>query len=72
MRFNADKPMKKFTEKVAVAIKRILRDEDHDLVEYVLVVALFASGATAAMPGLASNINTAFTVIAESITCNFT
>jgi pilus assembly protein Flp/PilA len=36
------------------------REEGQDLVEYALVVALIAFGATAGMKGLASGINTAF------------
>ena len=36
------------------------RDEGQDLVEYALVVALVAFGATAGMKGLASGLNLAF------------
>jgi pilus assembly protein Flp/PilA len=38
----------------------ISRDEGQDLVEYALVVALIAFGATAGMSSLATGINTAF------------
>jgi pilus assembly protein Flp/PilA len=36
------------------------REEGQDLVEYALVVALIAFGATAGMTSLATGINTAF------------
>ena len=36
------------------------REEGQDLVEYALVVAIIALGATAAMKGLASAISTSF------------
>jgi pilus assembly protein Flp/PilA len=36
------------------------REEGQDLVEYALVVALIAFGATAGMSSLANGINTAF------------
>jgi pilus assembly protein Flp/PilA len=36
------------------------REEGQDLVEYALVVALIALGATASMKGLASAISTSF------------
>jgi pilus assembly protein Flp/PilA len=36
------------------------REEGQDLVEYALVVALIAFGATAGMTALATGINTAF------------
>ena len=46
----------------------VLREEGQDLVEYALVVALIAVGATAGMQSLASNINTAFSNIGTSVT----
>lgn len=60
------------TIKVAVALKGLLLDEGQDLVEYALVVALIAFGATAAMQSLASSINTAFSNIAAAVTTNIT
>jgi pilus assembly protein Flp/PilA len=39
------------------------REEGQDLVEYALVVALIAFGATAGMKALASGLNTAFSNI---------
>jgi pilus assembly protein Flp/PilA len=44
-----------------------VRVEGQDLVEYVLVVALVALGATAAMQTLASGLNTAFTNISSQL-----
>ena len=38
----------------------INREEGQDLIEYALLVALVAFGATAGMSGLATSINTAF------------
>jgi pilus assembly protein Flp/PilA len=42
------------------------REEGQDLVEYALVVALIALGATASMKGLATVISTEFTTISSS------
>jgi pilus assembly protein Flp/PilA len=42
--------------------------EGQDLVEYALVVALIAFGATAAMKSLSSAINTAFSDISADLT----
>ena len=41
-------------------VKLLNREEGQDLVEYALVVAIIALGATAAMKGLASAISTSF------------
>lgn len=43
------------------------REEGQDLVEYALVVALIAFGATAGMKNLASGINTAFSNISSQL-----
>jgi pilus assembly protein Flp/PilA len=43
------------------------REEGQDLVEYALVVALIAFGATAGMKTLATGINTAFTTISSQL-----
>jgi pilus assembly protein Flp/PilA len=45
----------------------VLREEGQDLVEYALVVALIAVGATAGMQSLASNLNTVFNNIGTSV-----
>ena len=43
------------------------REEGQDLVEYALVVALIAFGATAGMGKLAGGINTAFSNISSQL-----
>jgi len=43
------------------------REEAQDLVEYALVVALIAFGATAGMGALASGINTAFSNVSTQL-----
>ena len=43
------------------------REDGQDLVEYALVVALIAFGATAGMGALASGINTAFTQVSSNL-----
>ena len=43
------------------------REEGQDLVEYALVVALIAFGATAGMKALAGGINTAFSNISTTL-----
>ena len=46
------------------------REEGQDLVEYALVLALIALGATVAMRALASAISTEFSVIATQFTAS--
>jgi len=48
------------------------REEGQDLIEYALVVALIALGATAGMTTLAHGINTAFGTIASNLAANVT
>jgi len=43
------------------------REEGQDLVEYALVVALVAFGATVGMKALATGLNTAFTTISSTL-----
>ncbi|MGD0831244.1 MAG: Flp family type IVb pilin [Terracidiphilus sp.] len=43
------------------------REEGQDLVEYALVVALVAFGATAGMGKLATGLNTAFSSISSTL-----
>jgi pilus assembly protein Flp/PilA len=43
------------------------REEGQDLVEYALVVALIAFGATAGMKNLSSAINTAFNNVSSQL-----
>ena len=47
----------------------LMRDESgQDLIEYALVAALIALGATAAMNSLATNISTAFSTVGSKLT----
>ncbi len=46
---------------------RLAQDEGQDLVEYALVVALIALGATAGMNTLASDISSAFSSIGSTL-----
>jgi pilus assembly protein Flp/PilA len=48
------------------------REEGQDLVEYALVVALIAFGATAGMKALATGLNTAFSNITGALSTNIT
>jgi pilus assembly protein Flp/PilA len=45
----------------------IAREEAQDLVEYALVVALIAFGATTAMKSLSAEIKTAFSTISNDL-----
>jgi pilus assembly protein Flp/PilA len=45
----------------------VSREEGQDLVEYALVVALIAFGATAGMGALATGINTAFSNVSTKL-----
>ncbi len=47
-------------------------EEGQDLVEYALVVALIAFGATAGMSALAGGINTAFNNISTQLSSDIT
>jgi pilus assembly protein Flp/PilA len=46
----------------------LMTEEGQDLIEYALVVALIAFGATAGMSGLATKINAAFGGIGTTLT----
>lgn len=48
------------------------REEGQDLVEYALVVALIAFGATAGMSALAGGINTAFGSVSTKLGADLT
>lgn len=55
--------------KLCLHIRDIMSSEDgQDLIEYALVVALIAFGATAGMQTVAADINNAFTNIGTSLT----
>jgi pilus assembly protein Flp/PilA len=50
-------------------LSTFMHDESgQDLIEYALVAAIIALGATAAMSSLAGSINTAFSKIGSSLT----
>jgi pilus assembly protein Flp/PilA len=50
-------------------LSSVLSDESgQDLIEYALVAALIALGATAAMNNLATNISTAFSTVGSKLT----
>jgi pilus assembly protein Flp/PilA len=50
-------------------LSSLLKDESgQDLIEYALVAALIALGATAAMSGLATTIGTTFTSVGTKLT----
>ncbi len=58
------------TSKLRIAVKGLMKEQGQDLVEYALVVALIAFGATVAMKTLATNIKTAFSTIATAVSTN--
>jgi pilus assembly protein Flp/PilA len=50
-------------------LSNLLKDESgQDLIEYALVAAIIALGATAAMTGLAGTISTTFTSVGTKLT----
>jgi len=50
----------------------MVREEGQDLVEYALVVALVAFGATAALKTLGTGLNSAFTNISSTLASSLT
>ena len=55
--------------KLSIKVKTMLSDDrGQDLVEYALVVAIIALGATAAMTTLSTDINDVFKTIASKLT----
>jgi pilus assembly protein Flp/PilA len=55
--------------RLKLTLSSLLRDESgQDLIEYALVAAIIALGATAAMSTLATSISTAFTTIGTKLT----
>lgn len=54
---------------LSIRIQGLMSNEDgQDLVEYALIVALIALGATAGMQTVAADINNAFGTIGNSLT----
>ena len=59
--------MKNLLIKLYVKLQSLKNEEGQDLVEYALVVALIAFGATAGMGALAGGINQAFNTISTTL-----
>ncbi|MGB6690840.1 MAG: Flp family type IVb pilin [Terracidiphilus sp.] len=65
--------MNNFILKICVKMQTlIVREEAQDLVEYALVVALVAFGATAALKTLGQGLNSAFTTISNTLASSLT
>jgi pilus assembly protein Flp/PilA len=65
---DGEKKMNTMLLKLFVKFQDLMsREEGQDLVEYALVVALVALGATLGMKTLASGLNTAFTTISSQL-----
>jgi pilus assembly protein Flp/PilA len=60
--------MKETFRKLSVKLKSLLREEGQDLIEYALVVALIAFGASVGMKSVATGLNTAFNNISTALT----
>jgi pilus assembly protein Flp/PilA len=59
--------------KLSIKLQTLLSNEEgQDLIEYALVVALIAFGATAAMKTLSSDINNAFSQIGSTLSTSIT
>lgn len=58
--------------KLSVKVQSLMREEGQDLIEYALVVALIAFGATVGMGTVASSINNAFVSIQGALSANVT
>jgi len=57
---------------VVTRLMNLFSDEEgQDLIEYALIVALIALGATAGMNSLATAINTGFTNLGTTLTSSF-
>jgi pilus assembly protein Flp/PilA len=64
-----EKSMQNRFLKLYVKAQSLMREErGQDMIEYILVAALIALGATAGMQGLASSLNTAFNQIGSKLT----
>lgn len=53
--------------KLHIAFMNMSNEEGQDIIEYILLCSMIAFAATAAIHGLAGNINSAFTSIADKI-----
>jgi pilus assembly protein Flp/PilA len=70
---NGENEMNNLMLKLFVQMQTLMaREEGQDLVEYALVVALVAFGATAALKTLGSGLNSAFTNISSTLASSLT
>lgn len=58
--------------KLQILKDKLMEENGQDLIEYALVVALIAFGATAAMSTLSGDISTAFTTIGTKLNSSIT
>jgi pilus assembly protein Flp/PilA len=64
--------MRLYINSVVSRLMSLVSDEEgQDLIEYALIVALIALGATAGMTSLATAINTGFTNLGTTLTSSF-
>jgi pilus assembly protein Flp/PilA len=64
-------PVQIYLSNFGFALRKLLiREDGQDLVEYALVVALIALGATAGMNTVASDISSAFSGLGSSLSSN--
>ncbi|MGB6689261.1 MAG: Flp family type IVb pilin [Terracidiphilus sp.] len=65
--------MNNLVSRLSVKLQSLIRSEEgQDLVEYALVVALVAFGATAALQALGTGLNSAFTTISNTLASSLT
>jgi pilus assembly protein Flp/PilA len=65
--------MNNLVSRICFNLQSLVRSEEgQDLVEYALVVALVAFGATAALQTLGSGLNSAFTTISATLASSLT
>ena len=68
-----EETMNRFLHQLYVKFQALKNQEEgQDLVEYALVVALIAFGATAGMSALAGGINNAFNTISSTLSTSIT
>jgi pilus assembly protein Flp/PilA len=65
--------MNNLVSRLCVNLQSLIHSEEgQDLVEYALVVALVAFGATAALQSLGTGLNSAFTTISTTLASSLT
>ncbi len=60
--------MRSMVFKLPAMLRRLIREDGQDLVEYALLVALIAFATTAGIGSLATSINSAFSKIGTKMT----